>query len=40
MLSEAIVGAIAAGIVLVLAKGGEVIVNIIKAKKEMRYFEF
>lgn len=34
MLSEAIVGAITAGIVLVLAKGGEVIVNIIKAKKE------
>lgn len=34
MISEAIVGAVAAGIVLVLAKGGEVIVNIIKAKKE------
>ena len=34
MITEALVGAIAAGIVLVLAKIGEVIVNVIKAKKE------
>lgn len=34
MLSEAIIGAIAAGVVLILAKFGEVIVNVIKAKKE------
>ena len=34
MITEALVGAVAAGIVLVLAKIGEVIVNVIKAKKE------
>ena len=34
MWTEALIGAIAAGIVLVLAKGGEVVVNVIKAKKE------
>ena len=34
MLSEAIIGAIAAGVVLVLAKVGDILVNVIKAKKE------
>lgn len=34
MLSEAIVGAFAAGVVLIVAKVGEVLVSVIKAKKE------